>query len=156
MARWFTIAEAEQLLPYVEVRLREAQAVRHELQAAEGNFQHHQRLVALSGGSLVNLNRVFALRDQRKFALERLKGVIERLHQIGCRLRDLDLGLIEFPTVYRDAEVLLCWRPEDGGIRYWYGPEDSYKGRREIDEEFRAHHRGGAGGGPGASGGTVR
>ncbi len=142
MARLFTIAEAEELLPAIERRVHELQSVRQDLESAESTFVRHRQRLFEAGGSFVNLNRAFAIRDQRKFAVDRLKRAIEVLHQFGCRLKDLDLGLIEFPTLYRGTEVLLCWRPGDGRIRYWYGAEESFERRREIDEEFRAHHCG--------------
>jgi len=143
MARYFTLAEAEELLPAIERYIRQAQSMREDFERADSVVRKFNRNVAMSGGSFVNLNRAHALRDQRESSLKRLQGIIESLTDSGCQLKDLDKGLIDFPTLYQGEEVLLCWKLGESGIRYWHGLEEGYQGRKEIDDHFRANHNGG-------------
>lgn len=142
MPRYFTLQEAEKLIPNVASHVRRAQSTRTELQQAEEQMQKQKFKVAMAGGSVVNVNRAFALRDQRQHALERLKKTIEEITEMGCQFKDLDQGLIDFPTLYNGDEVLMCWKLGEDRIDYWHGLEEGYAGRKKIDDHFRENHRG--------------
>lgn len=144
MSRYFTLDEAEELLPSIEKQLRQAQSTHAEVQEAEGLVRLQKQKVAMAGGSVVNVNRAFALRDQRQHALERFKRSVESITETGCQIKDLDQGLIDFPALYGGGEVLLCWKLGEGNrILFWHGVDEGFAGRKEIDEEFRRKHRGG-------------
>ncbi len=142
MTRYFTIAEAEELLPAIADALLRARRLRDEWQEAEAHLERQKRRIAQAGGSSVNLNRVHAFWDQRKISLERLKEMVESITGLGVQLKDLDLGLIDFPTRYEGRDVLLCWKLGEAAILAWHDLESGYAGRQPIDEHFRAHHRG--------------
>lgn len=140
MQRYFTLAEAEALIPQLTNSLRQAQEAQKDAKAAEEQILQQKYKVAMSGGSVVNINRSFALRDQCQHALERLKAIAQSLLLLGCQLKDLEKGLIDFPTFYEGNEVLLCWRLGEESIEYWHSMEEGFAGRKEIDDHFRVHH----------------
>lgn len=143
MSRYFTLTEAEAMLPAVEQSVRQAQALQSRLAEAETVMRSHNRKIAMSGGALVNLNRVHAMRDQSASAARQLKRTIEWLMSAGCQVKDLAEGLVDFPALYRGEEVLLCWRLGESKIGYWHGLTEGFAGRKEIDEDFRRGHSGG-------------
>jgi hypothetical protein len=49
------------------------------------------------------------------------------------QLKDADTGLLDFPSMREDEEVLLCWRVGEEGIEWYHGLEDGFAGRRRID-----------------------
>jgi hypothetical protein len=55
-------------------------------------------------------------------------------------VKDLDIGLVDFPTVFRGVEVCLCWKLGEPRIGYWHGAEEGFRGRKPIDQDFLAHH----------------
>ena len=56
----------------------------------------------------------------------------------GCQLKDVEIGLVDFPTLYRGKEVYLCWKFGEAGIGYWHPIEDGYRGRqRPSTANFR-------------------
>jgi hypothetical protein len=57
-------------------------------------------------------------------------------------VKDLDTGLVDFPTMYRGVEVCLCWKLGEGAIGYWHGVDEGFRGRKPIDQDFRDQHRG--------------
>ena len=63
------------------------------------------------------------------------------MERSGAQIKDLDIGLIDFLTMYRGREVLLCWKLGEEGIGYWHGTEEGFRGRKPIDDEFREHRR---------------
>ena len=58
---------------------------------------------------------------------------VQRLEELGVELKDLDLGLLDFPSVRDGREVLLCWHVGEESVEFWHGLEDGYAGRKPID-----------------------
>jgi len=142
MPRLFTLPEAESLLPRIEAALRAAVEHKPLLQAAEAGFQDYVRRINVSGGSLVNLDRVSELQSQRQAEAKELKAALHKLEQLGVEVKDLDMGLVDFPTQYRGRMVYLCWKLGEQRIGYWHSTDEGFAGRRPIDDEFRMNHQG--------------
>jgi len=50
-------------------------------------------------------------------------------------VKDLDAGLIDFPSIRRGDEILLCWKPGEGErISWWHDAQAGYRGRRLIED----------------------
>jgi hypothetical protein len=142
MARRFTLAEAQSLIPQVDPLLREAVSLKSEYQEAEQVMQTIAQRVALMGGLLVNREQVIDAKHRQDEAGAKLKETIEQVQEFGCVVKDLDMGLIDFPTLLRGEEVCLCWKLGETQIAYWHSTEEGFRGRKAIDQDFLDHHRG--------------
>ena len=142
MPRFFTLQQAEQLLPEVESAIRDAITLKSQYQQAESEWQDFARRVTMLGGVLVDHSKVRAQKNQRESVALRLKEVIERIHDFGCVVKDLDIGLIDFPTQLHGEEVYLCWKLGESGIQFWHGVHEGFRGRKPIDQDFLQHHSG--------------
>src|SRR5437899_551867 len=118
MARLFTLQQAEQLLPAVETCIREAISLRSEYQDAESEIQGSLERITMLGGAFVDREEALGMKNRRQASAARLKESIEKIHSYGCVVKDLEMGLIDFPTLYRGEEVYLCWKLGETGIRY--------------------------------------
>lgn len=58
---------------------------------------------------------------------------VEKLEELGVQLKDLDLGLLDFPSWREGHAVLLCWHVGEDSVAFWHGLEDGYAGRKPID-----------------------
>ena len=68
--------------------------------------------------------------------VQRAKVGVQGRDAIGVRVRDLDVGLLDFPA-YLDGEiVLLCWKLGEEKIEYWHSLEAGYRGRQPVDGRF--------------------
>jgi hypothetical protein len=142
MPRFFTLAQAQRALPSVENALREAIGFRLEHQRADEEFRAFTQNIMMMGGTQVDHSRVTNMKTRKEQSLAGLKRKFEEIQESGCLVKDLDAGLIDFPTLYKDQEVYLCWRFGETGIEYWHGVDEGFRGRKKIDEEFLANHRG--------------
>jgi len=142
MPKRFTLAEAEGLIPRVEPLLRTAIETKAEYGRAESEFQKLRARASAMGGVVLDRERIRAVRERREQAAAHLREVIEEVTGTGCLVKDLDTGLIDFPTLFRGTEVYLCWRLGEPGIGFWHGVEEGFRGRKPIDQDFRDHHRG--------------
>ena len=142
MPRRFSLTEAESLLPEIETILREAVSLKSQYQEAEQAIAAFAQRVAMQGGVVVDRGSVLRSRAQRDGLGVRLKEAMERLEQYGCVIKDLDIGLVDFPTLFHGREVYLCWRMGETGIRYWHGVDEGFAARKQIDSEFLKNHEG--------------
>jgi hypothetical protein len=144
MGKRFTLEEAESLLPEIERSLREAISLKSEFELADGELQSIRRRVMMLGGMLIDREEIQRHKQQRERSGEGLKAAIEKIQEFGCIIKDLDIGLVDFTTLFRGEEVYLCWKLGESGISFWHGTHEGFAGRKPIDEEFRALHRGDA------------
>ncbi len=122
--------------------MRDAVALKSEYEAAESEWQNFSRRVALLGGVLVDHSRPVEQKERRDRSAERLKAAIEKVQESGCLVKDLDTGLVDFPTLFNGVEVYLCWKLGESGIHFWHGVEEGFRGRKPIDQNFLEHHQG--------------
>ncbi len=142
MTRYFTLQQAERLLPEVESAIREAISLKTELQQSVADLQSFTERVAMLGGVDVNRAAFLEQRSRREAAGLRLKELLDRIQNIGCLIKDLDVGLVDFPTLFRGDEVYLCWKMGESGIHFWHKVEDGFQGRKPIDRDFIDNHKG--------------
>jgi hypothetical protein len=142
MPRYFTLQQAEKLLPEVEFTIREAISHKADYQQAEEEWQAFATRITMLGGVRVDHSQVMDLKQRRESAASWLKEAIEKIQEYGCVVKDLDIGLIDFPTLFRGEEVYLCWKLGESGIGFWHGVQEGFRGRKPIDAEFLGEHRG--------------
>lgn len=142
MPRYFTVEQATELLPRVERRLRDALFAHHEYRRSDEEFREFQKRILMSGGAQVDREKITKIVASRGASAAILKQEMAAIEEMGVQVKDLEVGLIDFPTLFRGEEVLLCWRFGEERIEHWHGLTEGFRGRRPIDEEFLAGHRG--------------
>jgi hypothetical protein len=142
MPRFFTLQQAEKLLPEVAAAIREAIAAKEEYEEAETEWQNITRRVAVLGGVQVDRARWMERKKRREDAAQGVEQAVEKIHDFGCVVKDLDIGLIDFPTLFQGQEVYLCWKLGEPSIQFWHGVDEGFRGRKPIDAGFLAQHRG--------------
>ncbi len=141
--RYFNLLEAEALLPKVERLLQDLQDYKLSYESSDAELSQIAQRVSLAGGMVPPRDRIMELRARKHASAGGLKRSIEQFEQLGCLLKDLDTGLVDFPTLYRGQEVYLCWKSGEPGITFWHRVEDGFPGRKPIDSEFLSNHKGG-------------
>ena len=128
--RFFTLEEATALLPRLAEMIQASQDLRDE--AAVKKAQIDRLWQRLEGGEPL----LSALgEEQRKFdtITEELVSIVQETEAMGCILRDLDTGLIDFPfRASGSVTVYLCWRRGEPAIAFWHGIGEGYAGRKPI------------------------
>jgi hypothetical protein len=142
MPRFFTLEQARELLPRAKALIERAVESKSQYFIAEGWTEDFVRRVMLLGGVLVDREPYERNRNAQVKAGERLKSAVEEIQSYGIVVKDLDVGLIDFPTLFRGNEVYLCWRIGEDDLSFWHGVNEGFDGRKSIDKEFLDNHRG--------------
>jgi hypothetical protein len=65
-------------------------------------------------------------------AFLRLRSTLAELQGMGIIVRDIDRGLVDFPSIRDGREVYLCWTEDEVEIGYWHDLESGYAGREPL------------------------
>jgi hypothetical protein len=142
MPKRFTIEQAEKLIPRLEALVRDGMARKTEYQQAERTILSSTERIMMMGGMTVDRGSAMDARARRDSAAAHLRDSMASIERLGCLLKDLDVGLADFPTLYRGEEAYLCWKLGEKAIRFWHGVDEGFAGRKAIDRDFLEHHGG--------------
>jgi hypothetical protein len=122
--RHYTNEQANDLLPVVRATVRRLQNAKRLLneQTLDPGFA---TVADIAGG-------VYAGRERAQAAVAATVG-FERLEELDLLVRDLDAGLIDFPSLRDGREVYLCWQIDENSVGHWHGAETGYPDRLPID-----------------------
>jgi hypothetical protein len=132
----FTVEQAQALLPVLKTLLKTAMAGKTTIEQIEKELQDLRHRILLAGGLSVDVGALAARRVERDKAMQEIKDALAEVHAIGVQVKDLDLGLLDFPCAVEDQTVLLCWKVGEEKIEYWHGLEEGFKGRKPIDQRI--------------------
>jgi hypothetical protein len=122
--RHFTRAEANALLPRLTTLLSHLRDAKDELTDAEAHEALSEAAPTNGGGDEGR---------QVGVAFLEVRRLLETIEQSGIVLRDIDRGLVDFPTVIDGREVYLCWELGEDDVGYWHDMEGGYGGREPLD-----------------------
>jgi len=134
----FDLKLAQEMLPRLESLLRNAVESKRRIAEFEQQYASLVKDIFLSGGRAVDLS-AFSQHKQEKEDGERiLQQTVREIELLGCVIKDLGTGLVDFPCRMGDREACLCWRLGEPSIGFWHTPDEGFAGRRPIDENFVA------------------
>ncbi len=140
-ARTFTLDEAQMLLPVLESLLRNAIGGKQLMEEVEGEMQELSHRIFLNGGTHVDVIAVARRKAERTKAEQRAKDALAEIDSIGVQVKDIDIGLLDFPCEVEGRTVLLCWKMGEKSITHWHGQEEGFAGRKRIDERIARSKR---------------
>lgn len=136
MQRTFTLAEAESLLPVLESLLRSAMQAKALIEEVDAELESLKSRIFVNGGSSVNILAVSRRRNEREKAIQRAKDAVAEIDAAGVQVKDLDIGLLDFPCVVGEEIILLCWKLGEQGIAHWHSTSEGFGARKPIDERI--------------------
>ena len=134
--RTFTLDEAQTLLPVLESLLRAAIDCKQLIEAVDGEFQEVAHRVFLNGGTHLDILKLARRKSEREKAIQRIKDSLAEIDAAGVQVKDLDIGLLDFPCEVDGSTVLLCWKLGEKGITHWHTVSEGFAGRKPIDERI--------------------
>lgn len=119
--KYFTVVEANRALPYVSrivIDITDTYAtivdLRRQLERFDGKSASPQ------------------LEREYDESMDRLSDLIDELHAVGVELKDFEKGLIDFPAIHGDREVLLCWKRGEKKVTHWHEVDAGFAGRQPV------------------------
>ncbi|MDP9267234.1 MAG: DUF2203 domain-containing protein [Acidobacteriota bacterium] len=136
MSKTFTLAEAQVLLPVLESLLRAAMEGKKLIEEVDGELQALSSRIFINGGTFVDIVPLAKRKHDREKAMQRVKDALAEIDSTGVQVKDIDIGLLDFPCVVEDRVILLCWKLGETGITHWHSTDEGFTGRKPIDEKI--------------------
>lgn len=136
MARTFTVSEAETLLPILESLLRSAMQAKQLIEEVDAEMQALSNRIFVNGGTRVDVVAVARRKAEREKAVQRAKDAVAEIDATGVQVKDLDVGLLDFPCIVGEEVILLCWKLGETKLTHWHSTQEGFAGRKPIDERI--------------------
>jgi hypothetical protein len=124
MPRYFTLQEANETLNVIRPLLEEALTIRRRILASQPELWSAVEKAAGNGGNKVLSSMV---QDFGRF-----DALIHRILETGAQIKDINVGLLDFPALRNGREVYLCWKYGEKTIAFWHEVDEGFAGRRPI------------------------
>ena len=131
--RLFTLTEAERARRELEPFLMEAMDCRKKLAGLETDLSAVSARIMMMGGVIVPYEKLATLRVEHQQLAESLKSALNRILETGCLIKDLEVGLLDFPALINNEEVYLCWRLGEDRIRFYHRQDEGFAGRKPLN-----------------------
>jgi hypothetical protein len=131
-AKLFTLEEANALLPRVQWVVEQIQARTQdaaELQVRLEKLRERKRRGEHVDGEARIVTDVMTAVDRIG---RELRAELGRLQELGCELKDVRMGLVDFRSLRDDRVVYLCWRMGEERIEYWHELDTGFAGRQPL------------------------
>ena len=132
-SRTFTLEEAQDLLPVLESLLRRSIEGKKQIEGIDAELQAISHRVMLNGGMSLNIVNLARRKAEREKTFQRIKDAMDEIDAMGVQVKDLDIGLLDFPCEVDGQTVLLCWKLGEKAITHWHGVSEGFAGRKRID-----------------------
>lgn len=139
--RTFTFDEAQSLLPVLESLLRTAMKAKQTIENADAEMQELHHRIFLNGGTFLNIVPIARRKAEQAKAEQHAKDTLAEIDAIGVQVKDLSIGLLDFPCEVDGQIILLCWKLGEKGITHWHGVEEGFAGRKPVDERITRSKR---------------
>jgi hypothetical protein len=136
--RYFTLEEARRTLPQVRACIERLQALGAEvarLQQAmqEGSHALRQAPPAHNGAARNGSGRgVYDALARSEALMGEMRLLAEELEEIGCEVKDIETGLVDFRAMRGGRAVYLCWRLGEDDISFWHELDTGFAGRQPL------------------------
>src|ERR1700689_3622912 len=131
-SKYCSLPEAERLRVQLEPVLIEAMESLRKLGEAEEQLNTLAERIQRSGGLLISYEKTARMRLDRNRSEEAVCSALEQIQATGCVVKDLDVGLLDFPARINNQEVYLCWRLGEDRIRFYHRQDHFFSAPNPI------------------------
>jgi hypothetical protein len=125
MSRYFSLQEANETLNIIRPLVDDIQTIREAILKNQPEAWPAIEKSAGNGGNRALSNMV---KD-----FEKLDTLVHQIQDMGVLIKDINLGLLDFPALKDGREVYLCWQYGEGEIAFWHEVEAGFAGRQSIE-----------------------
>ncbi len=125
--RYFTLEEARRVLPEVRELMGRSVAAFRLLRELAPRIRPGSGTAPQDAGSPAGSEYASRLLD--------LHASLARIQELGCEIKSIEEGLVDFRSLRNGREVYLCWKLGEDDIGFWHEIDAGFAGRRPISDE---------------------
>ena len=125
--KYFSVEEANSIVGKISPVVQELVELKKKIELRVPGLKPILGKISSNGGGNKNL-------AEHLESIERMEQLVSALQSAGCILKDINMGLIDFPYLKDGREVYLCWKLGEKRIGYWHEIDAGFAGRKPIDD----------------------
>lgn len=125
MEKVFTLSEANRLIPHLEEHLTAVKHGKQVLIRTKQEIKKASSKAQFGGGSFAGPTYITAL--------EQISENLQAVQEMGVLVKDVDMGLCDFPYLLDGRIVYLCWKLGESEIRWWHEVSSGYRDRQPLE-----------------------
>ncbi len=114
--------------------LEQAREQKQKVDGLNEELSHAAARIMVLGGSIPPHNQLSQKKAERDDIAAQVQEAVGRILETGCLVKDVDEGLVDFPSLLNGEEIYLCWKLGEKHIEYWHGIQEGFAGRKPLDE----------------------
>jgi len=126
----------------LESLLRRSMKAKSTIDEVDSELQELSERIFISGGLSVSIAHWATRKAEREKALQAAKDAMAEIDAIGVQVKDLDIGLLDFPCKVEGEILLLCWKMGEPAITHWHGTDEGFANRKPIDKRIASAGQG--------------
>jgi hypothetical protein len=131
--RLFTLDEANAVVPRVRELLLSIQEGASRLSALQQRLESFRERKRTGAHVVEGEGRIVSsVMGEANRVADDLRGLFADLHGIGCEVKDVQMGLVDFRALRDDRTVYLCWKLGEDDIRFWHELDTGFAGRQPL------------------------
>ncbi len=136
---FFTCDEVNALIPRLEEHFQNFWTLRQNAQVILQKLRKNLKDPQIQNSKDIAGQQIKA--SQAHFLLERAKKELDFILDMGGSIKDLEIGLVDFPHVLDDAEdeVFLCWKYGEKKVRFWHSLDEGFASRKPLVRKINHH-----------------
>ena len=130
--KYFSVEESNALVPRLTEQMQSLQALQG---AARGKYEEMRDIREVGyrkDGNLIMMTDYQVAKRELDEVVADANKILGAISELGCRVTDVEVGLIDFPALIDGEEVYLCWRMDEPVVGYFHGLDEGYAGRRPL------------------------
>lgn len=127
----FTVQEANALIPRIREILIDLRRLKVEIESKKVEMDLLEIVGAAKVGVSVETGMSKEMEYLNNLAIQ-FNQKLEALEEMGCQVKDLDQGLVDFFSVREGRLVYLCWKEGEDAIQFWHTLDGGFKGRQPL------------------------
>jgi hypothetical protein len=137
LKRTFTVEEANRMVPRLVEMFSQVMQLRSQLKTlykkleARGFAPSEDQFTPDVPGASPDV-----VKDRAAFKglVELLRAEVGEISALGCEIKDIEIGLVDWYARVGDRDVLLCWRFGEPEVAWWHDLDAGFAGRRPVSE----------------------
>lgn len=122
--RLFSLSEANRMIPELEEHLSAIKKGKAVLVHTKDEIKKASRNAQFGGGSFAAPHYITAL--------ERINDTLQKIQELGVVVKDVEMGLCDFPHMLDGRIVYLCWKFGEPEVQWWHEVDSGYSGRKPL------------------------